>query len=342
MTPSEARTQPPPSAPSPLKPLFPAGLVGEFETHEFNEMQSVPPLWQQEYRQLGRGQFFGNLKMAHTARMQMATVAWTPGVLSCGLGPPGATMLGVPQNVHGKAYQRGAPITNEQVSVLPSGEEIDFRTVGAMSAFVVTVDHEVLERHTQALLGCPFAAIQKGDRLAIQDVPAMWRRIDTLIELLRTDILRNPADLRDPALAEELEAKVIAAILRGVRAPATQVQEARRRTIARDAEAYLRAHVDQHVTVTALCEAVGANERTLHMAFQECIGTSPKAYLKMLRLNAARDALRRPEAGTTVSGAAMRWNFSHFGWFSHDYRVMFGESPSQTLARSAGDRKLIQ
>jgi hypothetical protein len=38
--------------------------------------------------------------------------------------------------------------------------------------------------------------------------------------------------------------------------------------------------------------------------------------------------------GRSVAETARRWRFNHMGQFGRDYRLLFGESPSITLARS--------
>jgi AraC family ethanolamine operon transcriptional activator len=60
------------------------------------------------------------------------------------------------------------------------------------------------------------------------------------------------------------------------------------------------------------------------------------AYLKSLRLSAARKELERARRGTTVAAVAMRWGFFRLGCFAGDYRAMFGENPSETLGRTRG------
>jgi AraC-like DNA-binding protein len=47
-----------------------------------------------------------------------------------------------------------------------------------------------------------------------------------------------------------------------------------------------------------------------------------------------RRLLSRPDEGTTVTDAATRLNFFHFGHFSGHYRNLFGETPSQTLRQA--------
>jgi transcriptional regulator GlxA family with amidase domain len=107
----------------------------------------------------------------------------------------------------------------------------------------------------------------------------------------------------------------------------------RRRALALRAEAWLRQNLAEPPTIAALSAAVGASERTLYEAFREHLGAPPKAYLKTLRLDAARRRLLEGHAGTRVTDVALDWGFVHFGWFSQDYRRQFGETPSQTLQR---------
>jgi AraC family ethanolamine operon transcriptional activator len=108
----------------------------------------------------------------------------------------------------------------------------------------------------------------------------------------------------------------------------------RSRMLARRAEALLRQHLAEPPTIAALCKALCARERTLHEAFREHLGTTPKAYLKTLRLCAARHDLLEGLPKTRVTDVALDWGFLHFGWFSQDYRRLFGETPRETLQRA--------
>jgi len=87
-------------------------------------------------------------------------------------------------------------------------------------------------------------------------------------------------------------------------------------------------------TVADLCAAAGVSERTLQYAFQDYVGMSPVAYLRLCRLNDARAALLRGDPQTiSVTNVAMQFNFEHLGRFAGDYKRLFGEAPSATLAR---------
>jgi AraC family ethanolamine operon transcriptional activator len=82
-----------------------------------------------------------------------------------------------------------------------------------------------------------------------------------------------------------------------------------------------------------LCERLHVSRRTLQYAFEAETDMGPNAYLRTLRLNGARRALRGGEAASVHEAAAACgfWNLSQF---AHDYRYQFGERPSETLARA--------
>lgn len=90
-------------------------------------------------------------------------------------------------------------------------------------------------------------------------------------------------------------------------------------------------------TIAELARRVGVTARSLQIGFQREIGTSPASYLHNVRLARAHEELLdvQPGAGITVGDIALRWGFQHAGRFAVYYRQRFGESPSETLRRSA-------
>jgi AraC-like DNA-binding protein len=108
--------------------------------------------------------------------------------------------------------------------------------------------------------------------------------------------------------------------------------------IVKIAEDYALSHAHEHLYVSDLCRAAAVSERTLEYAFKEATGLRPMAYLIRLRLHRVRQALLAGSPGsTTVSAAALNWDFWHFGEFARAYKECFGELPSDTLRRKPGD-----
>jgi AraC-like DNA-binding protein len=88
------------------------------------------------------------------------------------------------------------------------------------------------------------------------------------------------------------------------------------------------------VTLADLCVAAGASERRVRLAFYDCYGMSPTAYLRVAALHEVRRALMEgPPVRDAVSRAACDFGFWHLSRFAGQYRALFGESPSATLDR---------
>lgn len=142
------------------------------------------------------------------------------------------------------------------------------------------------------------------------------------------------------SLAAALRETLLGALTPGMAAiaPGRAAREAMR--VHREAEAYLRAHLERPIYRDDLCAALGVSRRKLHDAFIAVVGMSPPAYLKLRRLVLARRALRAGDGSRMlVKAVALSHGFWHLGYFARDYRALFGELPSQTVTR-LGERRM--
>jgi AraC-like DNA-binding protein len=102
--------------------------------------------------------------------------------------------------------------------------------------------------------------------------------------------------------------------------------------VVREAEQLMRTEPPE--TVSLLAKKLGVSLRTLELGFREHRQSTPKQFLRQVRLDAARTQLQAPSFSTTVTSVALANGFPHLARFSAYYREQFGEYPSQTLARS--------
>jgi AraC-like DNA-binding protein len=108
------------------------------------------------------------------------------------------------------------------------------------------------------------------------------------------------------------------------------------RQLVEEAEQLALADINEPLHISALCLALTVSERTLRKAFHQIHGLPPCRHLRMLRLSKARRALLGADYElTTVTEIATHFGFVELGRFSVEYRKLFGESPSQTLARAS-------
>jgi PAS domain S-box-containing protein len=102
--------------------------------------------------------------------------------------------------------------------------------------------------------------------------------------------------------------------------------------------AYIEAHWSEQISLSELGRKYDVSTRTIYNYFA-AEGTTPYRYIKNIRLRHARHMLQHSSESTTVTSVALKCGFSNMGHFAKDYRVEFGEAPSQSLkaARDPAD-----
>ena len=208
----------------------------------------------------------------------------------------------------------------------------ELTTRGPFESWSFAVDRERLEAAEAHLAGAGASGIRHANRVlrapSTRAVAAVLRR--RLRSALSIGVLPFAAQR---ALEDEFVHLAVRLRNWGQLASTLPESHSRRRRAVSRVEEYLDVHARTVTSLAELCTVAGVSERTLEYAFREQIGVSPSRYLRIRRLNGARAELLRAESGTTrVKEVAMSWGFWELGRFAREYRLLFGERPSATLA----------
>jgi AraC-like DNA-binding protein len=112
----------------------------------------------------------------------------------------------------------------------------------------------------------------------------------------------------------------------------SRADSARHFKVFRDVEAALSDNLAQPVYSSELAKQIGVSVRTMHDAVKQYRGMTLHRYLRLRRLWLVRKCLIG--GSHSVKACALAFGFWHLGDFSISYRSQFGETPSETLARS--------
>ncbi|ALD91035.1 AraC family transcriptional regulator [Cupriavidus gilardii CR3] len=93
---------------------------------------------------------------------------------------------------------------------------------------------------------------------------------------------------------------------------------------------YIHANARAALGLADIALAARVSIRTLQAGFARFKGFTPMGYVKRVRLEGVHADLRTAGAEQSIADIARRWGFSHLGQFARDYRMAFGETPSQT------------
>ena len=103
--------------------------------------------------------------------------------------------------------------------------------------------------------------------------------------------------------------------------------------LVRRAEEYMRAHLNEAVTIIDLLRICDCSRTVLFSAFKNARDYTPMEFLTEQRLLGAREKLLRQHPEDSVSSIALGNGFVHLGRFSKVYKNRFGVTPSITLKK---------
>jgi len=309
---------------------FAEGLVLEAAFSDFDALAQATAGWSLTFSQAASGAFSGSILMAATPALQIVKQNWSTPLIVEGQQPDDMASIALAIPADGPVRWLGTEI-DPRLSVFGGsrGHEVRFRTFGEVQVLAVSVSRALLDRHVETRFASDGQAI--GQDILWRIPPGAAEAGDRAIALdaLRAVLARGPAVT--PAARQHLEEAAMQILLDGlpIGAPPAMVSASQRRQVVRAAEEALRARLDDPPSLSELCRLTGVGERTLQLAFQDIHAVSPKRYLRVLRLNAARRKLRRCEG--SVTEVALEFGFFHFARFATEYRQLFHQLSSETL-----------
>ena len=301
-----------------------------WEARDANEHAHNLTDWSQEYDQFSKGGFYGRIDEVRLGEIQVFK-EYTSHALGqqCTVWPD-SLWLGIP--VAGRGCRiNGHPVGEHEVMCQPGGHDFELVTPDTFGIYGLVVGREWLAR---AIGGAAAPLLEAApERLMRLQVTDHTRQATGfLIERL----LGTQREQLSVKVHQDILSLALAAILRE-ETPNTEMPPSyrHRKQVVDRIKAYLERCETAPVALGELCEIAHVSQRTLQYSFTSILGISPIQFLRLTRLNRVRRRLCSPTVDTTVSQVAADWGFYHLGQFARDYRQLFGEAPSATLARHA-------
>ena len=224
------------------------------------------------------------------------------------------------------------------IGFFPPGGILDASTPKGYENASFSVSADLFERETARDPGLPEPFLDHGAAVKVGGREAAHLRV--LITRLRETLLDPVSLLWFDSARQAAESELLQAFLAALRSGVgrslvpTGLRIAKRGFLLRKALDMIKSEPRRELGINRLCQEIGVSRRSIEYVFRDLLGVSPNAYIKTDRLHRARRILHeaRPASGM-VKFAALEAGFWHLGHFSHDYRVLFGESPQVTLAR---------
>lgn len=325
---------PTPSSPTPQEPAA-ARTLRHIVADEAQAAAAELDGWQQRYQQLTPGVFRAEVSQVTYGDVHVFRELTSQSLLEEGEAARGYVSLALPDVQCQGGWFSGYAMDGQTLLCAGNGRALAMRTPLQLDLAGLTVPMPALQR-AMALAGGETVPLERMAPMRQVEKGASREFRAVLLSVLATaaidaEVFSNrfvESAMRDALLLAAATALVGDGIAGNEPLPTIP---ARRRLVA-DAYQMIRNAPDQPWSILSLCERLGVSRRTLQYSFNEVTGLSPLDFVRAVRMNGVRQALRTG-AAESVGAAASSFGFQHLPRFAAQYRAFFGELPSATLAR---------
>ena len=286
-----------------------------------------------EVMQLGRGKFRGSLSHVSIGDFSLSIGSFSLGVRTQRTPTDDKLVVGMLLNAEDRVTHWSFDMRPADVLVIPPSTEHDgiFRGASAYAAIRLDVAEATKLFTGEPRLNDPAAWQHQNHYRADPSIGiAATHRLPLIISQLEKQQLVLSDKVADFWKRSIVEA-VTGTILHSLPPDSSGLLPSARQIVAK-VDDYLEAAGRQPVHISEICAQLNVSRRTLHRAFHEFLGLGPITYLRHRRLCAVHSVLRDSDPKTvTVARIAVQHGFIELGRFSHYYRSLFGEYPSETL-----------
>ena len=227
-----------------------------------------------------------------------------------------------------------------QALIIPANTTINLYTPKNFSARLVHIDNQGLrmimgEKAASSLIADLEYLAKAGNELQ------KYKNLAQIIDEQLDDLNSHRDELED----EELAKKVVDALVEGISAfkhanisqpgPAIEPQpstQARHFDLLMYTLDLILTDKNSQLSIAKLAEIGSVSIRTLEYIFKDFLGLSPKEYMIAIRLNKVHYQLQRESNGSRlIRDIIQEFGVVNTGRFAKEYRLFFGQSPSQTL-----------
>jgi AraC family ethanolamine operon transcriptional activator len=303
-----------------------------YESEDIDQYARAQQGWTLHYEQLSPGRFYARQQQVQLPQVTLVREYTRQSMRQRGHLDDGVYGFAMALQDQSGLYFNGQRVHDGSI-MCGRGDELDLTTPPEFTLIALVVERGLLNPLWEHMYHKPLANWLEN-KLALPTTATKAQALRDLhlavLDQAASLALRPPnhqalLHLRDEILMEWMEAlpsKVDLSEMKSL--------ERRKKLVDKACELML-AHADEPLSILQICSRVGTSRRKLNYSFQDVLGTTPLKYLRHLRLNGVRRALRNAQPGSTVQDLAAQWGFWHLSQFAQDYKRLFGELPSTTL-----------
>jgi AraC family ethanolamine operon transcriptional activator len=307
-------------------------VTGRIEVEDVEELNHAVSPWSLEMRQISAGQLDAKLDFVQVGGILLNRESWSHRILATGATPAGYLTLAGGYCAETAPMWCGQMLIGGTLAYGFDSSETEFVAPDKGDHWVALVPKDLIIDH----LGEETAAAVLSDGHHLACEPSLGLQLSSLVDRLVRKLRSQGGHEPDDSVLADVQSQILGTVaevlLSGDNGVGCSTSSRRYQAMRR---AILHAEDIRHaITVPELANAVGVSRRVLELGFREGLGLSPQQFLRWNRLNRMHVELRDASAtAASVTTIANRWGFTELGRTAVNYRRLFLESPSETLAR---------
>lgn len=299
---------------------------------DFDEQAAFLKGWNQHYNQISSGAFKGSISEIRSSDISLFLEYTSQSLFQQGLLDTENIALGIPLSVMDGGMFCGSPCQQHALHVYSDKNGFEFISPNHLLIGLIVINRnrlmQLLSAEDQYFLN-----IQTSKARVIPVNQTTYLKFfgllqDTFETLKNQPSLLQNADYEAHLFAQFANIIIDSLLVRSSAQHEFLVQKSWQ--LVTHVRTIVNARMDEPINVAELCQLFEISRRSLQQHFMNALDISPNTYLRALRLNQVRRTLRD---APSVTEAATHWGFWHFGHFSHEYKKMFGELPSETFKK---------
>ena len=296
---------------------------------DLSTFNSVAKEWDLDCIQKEPGKFSVTVAQIVSCNFQLGYVKFNLAVKQEGVSPEGVWTFALVNEK--KLYWRNYKVQPYSVIVYSPGSKINTVSSTNFEVVVFSVPDVFLTETAKKMNMEAFYHSLKTTEL--------FEAKESLWALLKQSIIKeifkhkqNPVHKTELKFINKLSHDLLFLLQKGS-VSTNKVSGKKRLKLLHDAEVYIMQNLTEHITVLDIASHLNVSERTLLYAFNNRFGMGTKGFMKVLILNHVYHPLHKGNDISSIANTARASGFWHMGQFYKDYKLFFGELPSETLRR---------
>ena len=294
------------------------------------DFNTIVRSWNVDFIQLRPGKFLADLSQIVCKEFQFGCARFNTAVKQEGFSPEGVWTFAFVNEV--KIYWRNYVVEPNSIIIYAPGSEINAVSAANFEVLTFSIsDDYLLEILKQEGMEDFYHSLKSIDVLVSKN--PLWKKLRKAILNEIEHHIKEP-NYKSGQIFKESFTKELLVLLKDSSVNEKKVSGKKRLKLLHDAEHYITQHITEPIKISNIISYLNVSERTLLYAFKNRFDMGPKAFMLVLKLNHVHHRLRREKNNNSVAPLAKESGFWHMGQFYKDYKIFFGELPSDTLKKS--------